>query len=166
MKKQRIIIIIILIAVAALVTACAGATPEPTATLSPPTATPVPPTATPEPTPTPEPTSTPSPNASPEGVVNAVFTAARTNDFESLANLCDPAEENDKDTQMICNLATDPEFRDSFIEYFGFGKVTGDASISDGGNLAEVPVMMGTNGDTEEKIKLIKRDGKWYLFSF
>jgi len=161
MNKQRLIILMALLALFALsATACAGATPEPTATPIPPTATPVPPTATPEPTPT------PSPNASPEGVVNAVFTAARTNDFEALANLCDPAEKNDKDTQMICNLAADPEFRDRFIEYFVFGKVTGDATISDDGNLAEVPVMMGANGDKEEQIKLIKRDGKWYLFSF
>ncbi len=160
MKKQRLIIFMaMLIAVAALASACAGATPEPTATPIP-TATPVPPTATPEPTPT------PSPNASPEGVVNAVFTAARTTDFASLANLCDPTGENDKDTRLVCELATDSEFRDRFVEYFSQGKITGDAQISDDGNSAEVPVLLGPDGDKEELMKLIKRDGKWYLSSF
>lgn len=158
MKKQRFITVLFLFML--FLSACASATPEPTATPIPPTATPIPPTATPAPTPT------PNPHDTPEGVVNVVFTAARTNDFESLGGLCDPTGKNDQDTQKICDLATDPEFRDRFIEFFVFGKVTGDAQITDDGNLAEVPVLMGRDGKDEEQIKLIKRDGKWYLFSF
>jgi hypothetical protein len=104
--------------------------------------------------------------ADPESVLQMVFEAAQTGDFSSLQNLCDPLGENDGDTQMICNLATDDTERDSFIEFFAKGQINGNAQISPDGNEAEVPFLFGPDGQNEETMKLTNRDGQWYLFSF
>jgi hypothetical protein len=68
--------------------------------------------------------------------------------------------ENDDDTQAICDLATDETQRESFVEFFATGKITGDASISPDGAEAEVPFLFGPDADREETMKLINRDGQ------
>jgi tetratricopeptide (TPR) repeat protein len=104
--------------------------------------------------------------ASPEGVVQAVFDAAQSGDFSALEGLCDPLGENDGDTQMICDVATEDANWDEFLEYFAAGRVSGEAQISPGGDSAEVPILFGPDGDQEETMTMINRDGRWYLFSF
>ena len=79
---------------------------------------------------------------------------------------CDPLGENDSDTQMICDIATDETNREEFIEYFATGKISGEARISRNGAEAEVPFLFGPDGDREETMNLINRDGQWYLSSF
>jgi hypothetical protein len=102
----------------------------------------------------------------PVSVVEAVFAATQSEDYSSLADLCDPQKQNDIDTQKICDLATDETDRVEFIAAFGKGKVAGPANITTEGNdqIAEVPVLFGPDGDEEETFKLVQRDGKWYLF--
>ena len=107
-----------------------------------------------------------SPVESPESVVQAVFDAATSGDFGSLGDLCDPVGENDDDTQMICDTATDGANRDEFVQYFASGKVNGVATISPDGTEATVPLLFGPGGDDEETMTLINRDGQWYLYSF
>ncbi len=104
--------------------------------------------------------------STPERTLEALFEAARTGDFTVLAGLCDPLGENDRDTEKICDLAADDPLRASFVEYFGSGKVNGEAVISADGNTAEVPFLFGPNGDLEETMRLIKRDGNWYLLDY
>jgi tetratricopeptide (TPR) repeat protein len=107
-----------------------------------------------------------APVTSPESVVQAVFDAATSGDFASLQALCDPLGENDGDTQMICDLATDEANRDEFVQYFAAGKINGDAMTSPDGEKAEVPFLFGPDGTSDETMELINRDGQWYLFGF
>lgn len=100
----------------------------------------------------------------PASVVEAVFTAAQTEDFSVLSSLCDPLGDNDGDTQTICDITDDHEDKDSFVEYFAPGKISGEVVID--GDTAQVPILFGPDGEQEETIILILRDGKWYLYSF
>jgi len=103
---------------------------------------------------------------SPEEVVQAVFDAAQSGDFAAVGDLCDPLGENDSDTQIICGAATDDTSREQIIEFFAKGKINGDTQISPNGNEAQVPILFGPDGDREETMVLIKRDGRWYLLGF
>jgi tetratricopeptide (TPR) repeat protein len=100
----------------------------------------------------------------PAVVVQALFDAAAAGDFAALQSLCDPQGENDGDTQMICDTATDTTNRSDFVEIFANGKINGQARIS--GDKAEVPFLFGPDGQDEETMELINRNGQWYLFSF
>jgi hypothetical protein len=118
------------------------------------------------------PTATPAPEAGasidfsdPASVAEAVFAAAQSEDYSQLAGLCDPLKQNDIDTQKICDLATDETDRAEFITAFAKGKLAGPATITSEGSdqIAEVPILFGPDGDQDETLKLIQRDGKWYL---
>jgi len=100
----------------------------------------------------------------PISVLQAVFTAAQTEDFTVLSSLCDPLGENDDDTAMICDITADHPTKETFIEHFAQGKINGDAIIN--GDSAQVPFLFGPDGDQEETMNLIQRDGKWYLSDF
>ncbi len=158
-----------------LLTACGGTTTAPTPTPEPPTATatPIPTsTATPEPTATSVSTATPTPDPAveaafaAEAVLKLVFKAAQTQKFDSLQYLCDPYKQNDSDTEMICNLATDETNREMFIELFANGKINGKAKLAPDGGAAAIPFLFGPSGDQSETMQMIQRDGEWYLFSF
>ncbi len=100
----------------------------------------------------------------PASVLQAVFTAAQTEDFSVLSSLCDPQGENDDDTAFICAITADHPEKDSFVEYFAQAQIAGDAVID--GDRAEIPFLFGPDGDREETMGLIQRDGKWYLSDF
>ena len=100
----------------------------------------------------------------PASVVQAIFAAARSEDFSALAGLCDPLGEHDGDTDTICNITADHPDKDAFIAAFARARLNGEPSIS--GDRAEVPFLFGPNGDQEETMILILRDGKWYLLGF
>lgn len=103
---------------------------------------------------------------SPEAIVQIVLDAAASGNLAPLETLCDPQGENDGDTQMICDVARDATNREEFVSFFGTGKVAGEARLSPQGDLAEVPMLVGPDGDEEETMTLIKRDGRWYLYEF
>jgi hypothetical protein len=102
----------------------------------------------------------------PERVVNALFIAARNQNFDLLANLCDPDGENDDDTQQICNLATDETDRSEFVQLFWKGRLNGMASFNSEGDMAQVPIRLDPDSSKEETMVLIKRNGQWYLYGF
>ena len=107
-------------------------------------------------------------HASPVAVLETIFLAARTGDFAPLAGLCDPKGENDGDTRDICRFggpdAPPAGAAAEFKLWFAKGKVNGGAVIS--GDTAKVPFLFGPNGDKEEEMSFVRRDGKWYLGSF
>ena len=100
----------------------------------------------------------------PAGVLQAVFTAAQTEDFSVLSGLCDPQGESDEDTTFICAITADHPDKDSFVEYFAQAQIAGDAVID--GDRAEIPFLFGPDGDQAETMGLVQRDGKWYLSDF
>lgn len=100
----------------------------------------------------------------PVKVVQAIFDAAKNKDIVILTSLCDPKGENDGDTRRICDVAKDSKKLDEFVLWFSKGKVTGKAIIED--DRARVPFLFGPDGKKKEEMNLIKRDGKWYLYSF
>jgi hypothetical protein len=105
-------------------------------------------------------------STSPESVVQAIFDAVKTGDLSFLKELCDPQGQNDSDTQMICDAATDETNREEFLQYFAIGGINGAVQISPGGDRAKAPFVFGPDGDQEETMELINRDGQWYLFGF
>lgn len=100
----------------------------------------------------------------PVKVVQAIFDAARNKDIVILTSLCDPEGENDGDTRRICNVAKDSTLLDEFVLWFAKGKVTGKAVIE--GDRARVPFLFGPDGKKKEEMNLVKREGRWYLYSF
>ena len=99
----------------------------------------------------------------PEAVLQAVFDAAKTQNFDMLKGLCDPKGESDGDTKRICELSD--KDKEQFVQFFATGKIVGEATIE--GDNAEVKFTFGPEGQTkDETMKMIKRDGKWYLKSF
>lgn len=102
----------------------------------------------------------------PSSVVQVIFDAAATEDFEILSEICDPLGDNDGDTRDICSCGkedVDKELLKSFVEYFAKGKVV---STSIEGDWAKVEFKFGPNGNKDETMSLVKRDGKWYLSGF
>lgn len=127
--------------------------------------------------PKPEPTAVPTPTPQeivvevvnvdfedPASVLQAVFRAAQSGDFSQLAGLCDPLGENDGDTADICAMTADDDLAASFREWFATGQITGEAAIN--GDQAELPFTFGPNGDQDETMTLIRRNGRWYLSGF
>ena len=103
----------------------------------------------------------PAAPTSPEGVLETVFEAARTGDISALPSLCPPAGDNDDATRRICELAATGPDAVAFAEVFSTGRVIGPATLR-----AEVPFVYGPAGDQRERMELIQRDGRWYLFTF
>ena len=93
----------------------------------------------------------------PENVVNAIFYAARTQDFQILGELCDPEGEGDGDTKSLCALGWEKKSgsagnkitRENFVEVFKNGKISGVTTKREGGG-ASVPILFGPDGDKEE----------------
>ena len=109
----------------------------------------------------------------PKSVVTALFHAAQTNNYIILGDICDPLDQGDGETKSICALAhsDDPEnkiSRNEFTKLFIKGQVSGTIIYgnSNGYRTANVPIRFGTDSNTEKNMKLVERDGKWYLYSF
>lgn len=101
----------------------------------------------------------------PAWVVNQIFEAAKNSEYETLLKLCDPEGEGDGDTRQICSIYSSPkEAKNEFNSYFKFGQIIGKPVIVE--NQAKVQIKFGPNGDRDETMNLIQRDGKWYLSSF
>jgi hypothetical protein len=115
-------------------------------------------------------------HSTPENAVQAIFDAAKNQDFGLLTTLCDPLKENDGDTDCLCALSEDyvPHkcasdshnrvTKAEFTKYFQMGKINGEVEIA--GDEASVPIVFGPDGTQTETMNLVQRDGKWYLSSF
>jgi tetratricopeptide (TPR) repeat protein len=101
---------------------------------------------------------------SPEAVLQAIFDAAKNQDFANLAGLCDPTGKNEADTALICEITATHAKKDSFVQVFAKGKINGKAVIK--GDQAQQPFLYGPAGDKKATMNLILRDGQWYLLGF
>ncbi|MBL7700786.1 MAG: hypothetical protein JNM14_00930 [Ferruginibacter sp.] len=102
---------------------------------------------------------------SPKGVANMIFDAAKSGDYSQLKNLCEASLASDGDSRRVCEVAdADDKTKSSFKEYFSTGKVVGEPTIE--GEEASVNITFGPDGTKEETLKMQKKDGKWYLYSF
>ncbi|MDC3252689.1 hypothetical protein OAU25_00380 [Crocinitomicaceae bacterium] len=101
---------------------------------------------------------------SPRWVVEQIFYAASTKNFDVLSNYCDPEGEGDGDTRDICSIAEgSAEMKESFCDYFKDGVVVGSPEIK--GDYAEVEILFGPDSEQSETFILVNRRGNWYLFS-
>lgn len=100
----------------------------------------------------------------PEGTVNYIFTAASKKDFSKIRNLLDPYGEFSKDVAEICfvNIATE-EKKERWINNFSNGRIMGDPQIS--GDKAIIEIAVGSGSNRLNKIELVQRSNKWFLFS-
>lgn len=115
----------------------------------------------------------------PGSVVNALLYAARTKNFTVLQNLCDPLGQSDGDCRQICALSEsaqkpgDPKVQgpaNEFVQTFEAAHVEGETRYlkTEEGEFAEVlfEFTQGNPKRNHETLRLIKRNGNWYLLSF
>lgn len=102
--------------------------------------------------------------STPEGTLQAVFDAAKSGDDQFLALLCNATAGGDGDTKRICAVKKDAPEWGKFVAAFKDGKIGGGASVD--GDEAKVPFKFGPGGQEDEKMRLKRVDGKWYLGSF
>lgn len=110
----------------------------------------------------------------PESVLNAVFYAARTQDFAILSVLCDPKGEGDGDTKKLCSVgqpSSDSKFKMMFVKAFSHAKITGKAEYIKGSGMAGAKIPFDfvdpENGKTiHETMDLVQHYGNWYLSSY
>lgn len=122
-------------------------------------------------------------HSDPASVVGAVFAAAKSGDTSALAGLCDPVKVAAAELRSaqragsrerkgrggwrpegICATTSYGPGWEEFEKYFAEGAVKGKPRIT--GESAEVDIKFGPGGSEEETVKLVSRDGKWYLSSF
>jgi Tol biopolymer transport system component/Flp pilus assembly protein TadD len=102
----------------------------------------------------------------PAAVLQAVFDAARTRDFAILPHLCDPLHMNDVGTTELCSITDDHELKDSFVQYYGAGRIAGEVEYIEANQktFARINFIYGPSGSlTLATMELIQRDGLWYL---
>ncbi len=102
--------------------------------------------------------------SNPASVMQGVIDSARFEVYDELAGLCDPLGENDGDTAVICEMTANHPDKDELANYFAFAHITGQVTID--GDHAQIPFIFGPDGDQEETMDFILRDGKWYLYGF
>jgi hypothetical protein len=101
----------------------------------------------------------------PVSVMEFIFKSVKNGDFSNFRNLCDPYGENDSNVNQICYAEMMMEDRQSELKRnFENGRVIGKAKIT--GNNAEVEFVFGERANRLEKMKMIKRNGLWYLSGF
>ena len=120
----------------------------------------------------------------PKSVVGAIFYAAQSKEYKIMASLPDPLGESDGDVKQLCSIAELAKQLESyggnenvkkalenFVKTFELGRVTGQVTYEKDGEreLAKVPFSFNSPQGQErskETMKLIKRYGNWYLYSF
>lgn len=97
-------------------------------------------------------------------VLQAIIDVARTGQAARLQNLCDPLHQNDLDCQRICDQWTGFDPQSSYALYFRDAQIIGSPAIL--GDTANVPLRYGPAQIHLDTLRLIRRQDKWYLFSF
>lgn len=102
--------------------------------------------------------------SSPRALALSIFAIAKDGDLALLAPVADPLDA-DGDSKDVAGVAKAPAERQAeFRTYFAKGTVSGEPKVE--GDVAEVPILFGPDGKKTETLKMVKRDGRWYLQSF
>jgi hypothetical protein len=120
----------------------------------------------------------------PESVLNAVFYVTKTKDYGILQCLGDPMQKSNGNVKRICSIpyiidlmneSSDNsdlnKFLDEFFSIFETGRISGQTIYekTEGIEYANVPFLKSNSEVVEQNIKsmkLVKRYGNWYLYSF
>lgn len=101
----------------------------------------------------------------PASVINYIFESAKNRDFSNFRNLCDPYGENDSDVNRICYAEMMMQKQQANLKAeFENGRIIGEPKID--GDKAEVEFAFGPSANRLEKMKMVKRNGLWYLSGF
>jgi hypothetical protein len=102
-------------------------------------------------------------HGSPRGLALSIFAIAKSGNLAALAGVADPVQA-DGDAKQVANVskASAPE-QNEFKSGFATGTVTAEKIEGDN---AEVEILFGPDGKRKETLKMVKRDGKWYLQDF
>ena len=101
---------------------------------------------------------------SPKNLVSHIFWAARTGNTGKLATLCLPDEAGNEAVRRVCGVVRGHGEWSSFQSNFAKGKLNGEPRVS--GDTAVLKFLFGPDGAMPETMKLVRRDGRWYLESF
>lgn len=101
----------------------------------------------------------------PIDVISFIFESIKNEDYSEFRNLCDPYGENDNDVNYFCyaEMLT-KKMQNNLKRDFENARIIGEPKIV--GDKAEVEIAFGRSTNQLEKIRLVKRNGLWYLFSF
>ncbi|HAT69515.1 MAG TPA: hypothetical protein DCS22_03360 [Flavobacteriaceae bacterium] len=97
----------------------------------------------------------------PKSLMEFIFKSAKSRDFSKFRYLCDPYGENEKETNGICYAEMIPAMDEQVAEQFGNGRIIGQAKIN--GNKAEIEFAFGPSSSRLETMKMVNRNGSWYL---
>ena len=98
----------------------------------------------------------------PEKILEGIFMAAETGNYEGLENIC--ASNADSDCKDICSIASaNAKKKEEFKNYFTNGS-TINTEIN--GNKATVEFKFGPGGKKRETLNFVLEGGKWYIVSF
>lgn len=100
--------------------------------------------------------------SSPRKLAEAIFHAARSGNTGGLADLVDV--DADIDAKLVAQAASDEGVREEFVRYFAKSQLKNEPVID--GEKATVDILFGPDGDKEETLEMVKKNGKWYLLSF
>lgn len=101
----------------------------------------------------------------PKRVMEYIFDSCKKQDFSNFRNLCDPYGEHDSDVKQICFAEMMLDKKQKLLHReFKNGRIIGEPKIT--GDKAEVEFAFGYSANKLEKMKMIKRNGLWYLKSF
>ena len=96
--------------------------------------------------------------------MNYIFESAKKGDFSNFRYLCDPYGENDRSIDKICSIELLSTIKkEQFANALKNGRIIGESKVTK--DKVEIEFAAGPNSDKLEKIKLIKRNNLWYLYS-
>ena len=103
--------------------------------------------------------------STPRNTVEEIFRCARTGDYSQIHLLCDPLGRGDGDTKELCSINLQSQAQKiEFRNFFKLAYTIDQKIIKERG--AEVNFKFGPRAQKNETMRLIKRNGKWYLNSF
>jgi vacuolar-type H+-ATPase subunit I/STV1 len=101
----------------------------------------------------------------PKTVMEYIFKSAKEGDFSNFRYLGDPYGENDSDVNQICYIEIrSDEKKQELKREFENGRVMGETKVK--ADRAEVEFAFGPSSNKLQTMKMVNRNGLWYLAAF
>ena len=101
----------------------------------------------------------------PEGTVQYLFDAAKSEDHSKLRDLLDPYGQFDDEAFSICLVEMYPsDMKAQWKNEFANGRIMGTPKINN--EFAEIEIAMGISSNRLETLRLVNRQGRWYILGF